>query len=196
MGSRRSSQPRVNLAGGVSVTLGAHKRLERQATSEVPGTLRDALVFPAFVVWFIVCYVATKLVSELEWLGPVIGATSLVWYFVLPVGLGIVSWVWLGKPRQEKIALRTIELARERDAKLRSSRQFYSSPEWVELRRRVINEDGVVCRLCHEPINDPENLTVDHVKPRSRHPELALDRANLRVLCRPCNSRKGARMEW
>jgi 5-methylcytosine-specific restriction endonuclease McrA len=31
-------------------------------------------------------------------------------------------------------------------------------------------------------------LTVDHIKPRSKYPALALVLSNLRVLCRRCNS--------
>ena len=42
---------------------------------------------------------------------------------------------------------------------------------------------------------DDDDVTVDHKKPRSKYPSLALKRDNLRVLCRVCNSRKGAG-EW
>jgi 5-methylcytosine-specific restriction endonuclease McrA len=34
-------------------------------------------------------------------------------------------------------------------------------------------------------------LEVDHVKPRSKYPELALDLDNTQILCRACNSKKG-----
>jgi hypothetical protein len=36
-------------------------------------------------------------------------------------------------------------------------------------------------------------LHVDHVKPRSKYPELALDLDNLQILCAACNTRKGDR---
>ena len=37
------------------------------------------------------------------------------------------------------------------------------------------------------------DITVDHIKPRSKYPELALEIENLRVLCRSCNSKKGGK---
>ena len=35
-------------------------------------------------------------------------------------------------------------------------------------------------------------ICVDHIKPRHTHPALALDPANLQVLCGVCNQGKGA----
>ncbi|NDH15183.1 MAG: hypothetical protein EBY47_08990, partial [Actinobacteria bacterium] len=34
------------------------------------------------------------------------------------------------------------------------------------------------------------NITLDHILPMSKHPDLALEPTNIRVLCRVCNSRK------
>ena len=39
-------------------------------------------------------------------------------------------------------------------------------------------------------------LEVDHIKPRSTHPELALDFDNLQVLCHDCNQGKGNRDDF
>jgi 5-methylcytosine-specific restriction endonuclease McrA len=47
------------------------------------------------------------------------------------------------------------------------------------------------CRRCKLQIQDPNELTVDHIKPRSKYPGLALVLSNLQVLCRRCNSSKG-----
>jgi len=54
------------------------------------------------------------------------------------------------------------------------------------------------CWLCGQPINydndgDPHAFTVDHVKPRSTHPELAEDPTNLRPAGARCNKSRGAR---
>jgi 5-methylcytosine-specific restriction endonuclease McrA len=38
--------------------------------------------------------------------------------------------------------------------------------------------------------NSWENIVVDHIKPRSRFPELALDPENVQVLCDSCNRGK------
>ncbi|MFQ6028109.1 MAG: HNH endonuclease [Dehalococcoidia bacterium] len=61
------------------------------------------------------------------------------------------------------------------------------------LRERVIREEGSKCAKCRRWIRDKIDITVDHILPRSRYPELALQGDNLCVLCRSCNSRKGNR---
>jgi len=71
--------------------------------------------------------------------------------------------------------------------------RFYLTADWRELRMRVIARDGNLCSCCNQPIQYANDVTVDHIKPRSRYPELALALSNLQVLCRRCNSSKGAR---
>lgn len=64
---------------------------------------------------------------------------------------------------------------------------FYRSQEWRSLRVEVLAESNRRCLLCG---NSPENgitLHVDHIKPRSLFPELALEKSNLQVLCEDCN---------
>lgn len=64
--------------------------------------------------------------------------------------------------------------------------------KWKELRREVFKRDGERCWNCGaEPLPN-KNLHVDHIKPRSKFPELALEFSNLRVLCAECNTSKGA----
>ena len=41
----------------------------------------------------------------------------------------------------------------------------------------------------------PETIDVDHIKPKSKYPELLLDWDNLQLLCNYCNSKKGNRNE-
>ena len=50
-----------------------------------------------------------------------------------------------------------------------------------------------VCSECGLHIKNFLDVTVDHIQPRSKYPELALDIENLCVLCRRCNSQKGDR---
>jgi len=107
----------------------------------------------------------------------------------------MVDWI-LAKPRQERaerIKLKIVGLAEERKRKIEEAEQFYSSPEWDMLRKQVIKQKGKVCAECGRRITQNSDITVDHIKPRSRYPELALKLENLRVLCRPCNSKKGSR---
>ena len=69
--------------------------------------------------------------------------------------------------------------------------RFYLTADWRYVRQQVIERDGTICRRCREQIQDLNEVTVDHVKPRSKYPELALVVSNLQVLCRRCNSSKG-----
>jgi hypothetical protein len=52
-------------------------------------------------------------------------------------------------------------------------------------RAKVFERDGHRCLAC----GTTEDLTVDHIKHRSRGGGHGID--NLRTLCRPCNSRRG-----
>lgn len=56
------------------------------------------------------------------------------------------------------------------------------------LRFRVYERDGWRCLEC----GSEDNLTLDHIKPWIRNGPDTED--NLRTLCGPCNSRKGARV--
>jgi 5-methylcytosine-specific restriction endonuclease McrA len=94
--------------------------------------------------------------------------------------------------RKPKVAIRLEELARERQQKIDEASMFYASPEWRLLREQVLSERGRRCEKCRRAIRYDFDLTVDHIKPRSKFPELALDKSNLQVLCRRCNCAKGA----
>ena len=71
---------------------------------------------------------------------------------------------------------------------------FYNSEEWKALRQQAFREYGSQCLRC----GNKNNLDVDHVKPRSKYPELELDLNNLQILCRECNYLKGCKdsPEW
>ena len=63
---------------------------------------------------------------------------------------------------------------------------FNSSKEWKELRLVALNIYGSVCLKC----GSIKQINVDHVKPKSKYPELALDIDNLQILCWLCNREK------
>lgn len=63
------------------------------------------------------------------------------------------------------------------------SDQFYNSIEWRNLRDTILKIEPKRCRICL----NTNNLEVDHIKPRSKYPELALEKSNLQILCRTCN---------
>lgn len=70
---------------------------------------------------------------------------------------------------------------------------FYESPKWLDLRYRVLQKAGGSCRLCGCRATADNPIQVDHIKPRSTHPHLALAEDNLQVLCRLCNLGKSNR---
>lgn len=86
----------------------------------------------------------------------------------------------------------------------KTSDAFYASWEWKQLRFKAFEMHGRQCMCCGwSPSQDSKgHLCVDHIKPRSKHPKLALDINNLQVLCNSCNMGKSNthetdfRAEW
>jgi len=70
------------------------------------------------------------------------------------------------------------------------SDEFYESIEWINLRFKALTMHGRKCLCCGARPPDVV-LHVDHIKPRSIYPELALEISNLQVLCAKCNLGKG-----
>lgn len=71
------------------------------------------------------------------------------------------------------------------------NRKFYKSREWQELRVRVLEKYDCKCMMCgRSPKDHGVVLNVDHIKPRSKYPELSLCFENLQILCGACNRGK------
>lgn len=70
---------------------------------------------------------------------------------------------------------------------VRTKKDFYSSRLWKILRYQAFEKYGNKCQCCGGTPQDDLTMHVDHVKPRSTHPELELDINNLQVLCEDCN---------
>ena len=68
----------------------------------------------------------------------------------------------------------------------KAEQAFYSSMPWLRLRFETIRAYGGICMLC----NSTKFIAVDHIKPRSKYPELELDPDNVQVLCNTCNRGK------
>lgn len=64
---------------------------------------------------------------------------------------------------------------------------FYSSDAWLKIRFRVLNFYKRKCMCCG---STEKPLHVDHIKPRSKYPELQLTFTNLQILCEFCNKGK------
>lgn len=84
------------------------------------------------------------------------------------------------------------------------SNAFYASWEWKQVRYESLQMHGRQCMCCGwTPEQGSKGyLCVDHIKPRSKFPELALDVSNTQVLCNSCNMGKSNvhqddfRSEW
>lgn len=79
-----------------------------------------------------------------------------------------------------------------RNMPFRSSEEFYNCDAWRRVRYQALKLHGGACQLCGDRARVGAPLHVDHIKPRSKFPDLALDITNLQILCEGCNVGKGA----
>lgn len=110
------------------------------------------------------------------------------------------------RERQERVfAERKARRRREREAaklqadaavkaseRKKAKKAFQQSGEWAKVRYKALKRDGGRCLLCGRTAKDGVGIHVDHIKPKSKYPELALVLSNLQVLCSECNEGKGA----
>ena len=66
------------------------------------------------------------------------------------------------------------------------------SRKYKEVRLKALARDGYVCFYCGAENKD---MTIDHIIPISKAPELAIDIDNMVTACKPCNSSKGSRSQ-
>jgi len=71
--------------------------------------------------------------------------------------------------------------------------EFYDSTAWQTARYQALCRSNGRCELCGTSKSEGSIIQVDHVKPRSKFPELELEQSNLQVLCKPCNMGKSNR---
>lgn len=200
---RRRSRPNptVQLSDNLVVSSNVRKRLKNKAALEHPKTLIHEL--PGILTFLVV--VASVILGMVYASSDIPKPPNLAWGWVVTlawigstVGLIVaVQYLMSGPPQKRDRAIEqlTIKLAQERAETYEDRQRFYSSPEWRTLREQVIREEGQVCGNCGRRIRREVDLTVDHIRPRSRFPDLALARDNLRALCRRCNSRKVDRLD-
>ena len=83
----------------------------------------------------------------------------------------------------------------------RNSDEFYNSRRWQTVRYKAIVRNKKkypphgMCMACHTPFGRRSEKHGDHIKPRSKYPELALVLDNIQILDRDCNFGKGAHDE-
>ncbi len=191
---RRPANENVTIADGVIVTRNVRDRLRKQANRDIPRT-KDEIFWATVGILSIL----TSLGFGCASLWSLSGHREYAW-FLVPFAVGTCITFYLcewkiaavARKRGPKVDARLEELARERQRQIDEAKAFYASSEWRLVRKQVVEEQGRVCQKCRSHIADDYDLTVDHIKPRSKFPELALNKSNLQVLCRRCNSAKGA----
>ena len=66
------------------------------------------------------------------------------------------------------------------------------SRKYKEVRLRKLALDGWTCFYCGY---EGKDMTIDHIIPVSKAPELAITMENMVSCCKPCNSKKGSRSQ-
>lgn len=102
-----------------------------------------------------------------------------------------------------KIANETISKHKSKSASVHTSKKtkkgpkkksdaFYASWEWAQVRYEALRIYEHRCMCCGWQKGDTARgfLCVDHIKPRSKFPALALDVTNMQILCGLCNRGK------
>ena len=64
--------------------------------------------------------------------------------------------------------------------------QSWKEAQFLKLKR--------VCPSCRNSFSSISDFDIDHKKPLSKFPELAIEIHNLQILCRQCNASKGDRI--
>ncbi len=87
-----------------------------------------------------------------------------------------------------------IGLFQRRELPDETADSFYRSHKWRRLRVDALEANRqrygmLACECCG--MVDVGSFHVDHIYPRSTHPDLALEPTNLQVLCDACNIGKG-----
>ena len=64
---------------------------------------------------------------------------------------------------------------------------FYGSQQWRQIRFKALVKHGSKCVCCGASPETGAIMHADHIKPRSKYPELELQFNNLQILCADCN---------
>lgn len=183
----------VEVGNGVKVSRKALGGIRYEATQGIPYQGRDAN--PSILIPALVGAVGCPVLGFL--LGGFTGAI-----IAFNVGVFVMAGLYHVLNPKDKAARaawdqaideKMLELAEARNRQLAEAAQFYMTPEWRSIRQQVIREDEHVCKRCGRKVAPGGALAVDHIKPRSKYPDLALVRENLQILCKRCNSSKGNR---
>jgi hypothetical protein len=195
----------VKLSDELVVTSAVQKRLIKKAEAEIPKP-RILRVSDTVSKYIFIPFVITSLPLAILWFSDILSSELgllffvflAAWCIVPPVLVILMLQLITRKPRARRRLLideKVRRLAEIRRLDIEKRQIFYASAEWLILRKKVIAEQGRICAICKKYIKDEADITVDHIRPRSKSPNLALSEYNLQILCRQCNASKGAK-DW
>jgi 5-methylcytosine-specific restriction endonuclease McrA len=72
------------------------------------------------------------------------------------------------------------------DLSIENKRSFFSSNDWRLLKNYIYAKYENICVCC----GADKELQIDHIKPITKAPSLALHHHNLQILCKTCNQIK------
>jgi|GEM_PF-3960560 len=121
--------------------------------------------------------------------------------WIILVFLLLALWGWLAEERNKERKKAEIEVARqkiyalyEEDPKRINNPEFQKLFKtywtWWQIRGEVLRYSPRICAACGCALSWRKRLHVDHIKPRSKYPELRYLKANLQILCISCNLAK------
>jgi len=98
------------------------------------------------------------------------------------------DWEWKPKAKDKPKKKESKRKHRRNKISALDSKAFYKSKDWLSIRVRVLEKYKCSCMMCgRSPRYHEIVIHVDHIKPRSKYPELSLDFDNLQLLCEACN---------
>ena len=101
-------------------------------------------------------------------------------------------------PTQQHRTFRLLDIAKKAKERIEAKRASRPRPPKLDyydeafrkLRHEVFLRDGEICANCGRKAGRGVFLHIDHIKPKSKFPELFYDINNLQVLCEDCNFKK------
>jgi hypothetical protein len=198
---RRREENRVNhtnenvkITDDLIVTENVKKRLQKKANSDIAFSkkyrIANTMIYIAYAIFFfplIYAIISGNPISGMIWLICAVIAVTIGLIFSKISNIEV-------KKRQKLVKKRFVELAKRRKNEIEEAKRFYASPEWRLLRKQIIDSHKDICRICGKKITEKNDITIDHILPRSKFPKDALEINNMQILCRSCNSSKGNRI--
>jgi 5-methylcytosine-specific restriction endonuclease McrA len=91
--------------------------------------------------------------------------------------------------RYEKVKIRNKQIKNvldNFDLSVENKKRFFYSNDWRLLKNYVYSKYENICVCC----GSDKELQIDHIKPITKAPSLALHHNNLQILCKTCNQIK------